>query len=83
MIRLYEFLAPKSQDAAIRAVKTIRQGVKVLARQPEIGRTVDDLPAEFRELVIEFGQGTYVVRYQFDGVVVVLLALRHGKEAGW
>jgi len=29
--RLHRFLAPKSRDAAERAVKTIRQGVKALS----------------------------------------------------
>jgi plasmid stabilization system protein ParE len=61
--RLYDFLAPKSRDAAERAVKTIRQGVKMLGKHPEIGRPVEELPAEFREWVIEFGQGAYVALY--------------------
>ena len=36
--RLHDFLEPKSRDAAKRAVKTIRQGVKLLAKYPEMGR---------------------------------------------
>lgn len=47
--RLYRFLAAKRLDAAKRAVKTIRQGVKVLGQQPGVGRPVDDLSDEFRE----------------------------------
>jgi len=53
--RLHDFLAPKSKEAAQRAVKTIRQGVKALGKHPEIGRPVEELPLEFREWVIEFG----------------------------
>ena len=41
--RLYRFLAPKNQDAAKRAVATIRQGVKVLSLQPGVGRPVADM----------------------------------------
>jgi plasmid stabilization system protein ParE len=36
--RLYRFVADKNPDAANRAVKAIREGVKVLAHQPGIGR---------------------------------------------
>ena len=81
--RLHEFLAPKSRDAAQRAVKTIRQGVKALGKHPEIGRPVEELPPEFREWVIEFGHGAYVALYHYDGKQVVILAVRHGREAGY
>ena len=66
-----------------RAVKTIRQGVKALSKHPEIGRLVDDLPLEFREWVIEFGHGAYIALYHYDGKQVVILAVRHGREAGY
>jgi plasmid stabilization system protein ParE len=78
--RLHAFLAPKSQDAAKRAIKSIRQGVKALARHPESGRPVDDLPPEFREWVIEFGHAAYIALYHYDGKQVVMLAVRHGRE---
>ena len=81
--RLYDFLVPKSQDAAKRAIKTIRQGIKALAKHPEIGRPVEELPLEFREWVIEFGSGAYVALYHYDGKQVVILAVRHGRETGY
>src|ERR1039457_7057311 len=81
--RLHKFLVPKSCDAAQRAVKTIRQGVKAVAKHPEIGRPVEELPPEFREWVIEFGQGAYVALYHYDGKQIVILAVRHGPEAGY
>ncbi len=81
--RLHAFLAPKSRDAAKRAVKAIRQGVKALAKHPDVGRPVEELPAEFREWVIEFGSVAYVALYHYDGKEVVILALRHGREAGY
>jgi plasmid stabilization system protein ParE len=81
--RLYAFLTPKSRDAARRAVKTIRQGVKAPGRHPEIGRPVEELPPEFREWAIESGQGAYVALYRYDGKQVVILAIRHGREAGY
>lgn len=81
--RLHDSLHPKSPDAAKRAVKAKREGVKTLAGHPEIGRPLEDLPAEFREWVIEFGHGAYIVLYRFDGEEVVLLAIHHGREAGY
>ena len=38
--RLHDFLTPKRRDAAKRAVKAIRQGIKALGKHPEIGRPV-------------------------------------------
>jgi plasmid stabilization system protein ParE len=81
--RLHEFLAPKSRDAARRAVKAIRQGVKLLGKFPEMGRPVEEMPEEFREWIVEFGSGAYVALYRYDGKEVVILAVRHGREAGY
>jgi plasmid stabilization system protein ParE len=83
VVRLHKFLAPKSREAAQRAVKTIRQGVKALGKHPEIGRPVEELPLEFREWVIEFGPGAYIALYHDDRNEVVILAVRHGREAGY
>src|SRR5258708_14170246 len=80
--RLHAFLAPKSRDAAQRAVKAIRQGVKALAKHPEIGRPVEELPPEFREWVIEFVHRVYVALYHFEGQHTGILPLRHGLDAG-
>jgi len=81
--RVHAFLVPKSRNAAQRAVKAIRQGVKALGKHPEVGRPVDELPPEFREWVIEFGSGAYVALYHYDGKQIVILAVRHGREAGY
>lgn len=81
--RLYDFLAPKSGDSAKRAVKAIRQGVKLLGRRPQLGRPIDELPPEFREWVIPFGNGAYIALYHYDEMEVVILAIRHGREAGY
>jgi plasmid stabilization system protein ParE len=74
--RLHDFLAPKSRDAAKRAVKAIRQGVKALGKHPAIGRPVDELPPEF-------GNGAFLALYHYSGKEVVILAVRHGREAGY
>jgi plasmid stabilization system protein ParE len=48
-----------------------------------MGRPVEELPPEFREWVIEFGSGAYVALYRYDGRGVIILAVRHGREAGY
>jgi len=81
--RLYRFLAPKNPEAAQRAVAAIRQGVAVLGQYPGLGRPVDDMPEAFRDWVVDFGDSGYLVRYRTEGELVVLLAVRHQKEAGY
>jgi len=80
--RLYRFLAAKNIEAAKRAVTAMRQGVRVLGQQPGIGRPIDEMPDEFREWIIDFGDSGYVVRYRFDSNVVTILTVRHQKEVG-
>jgi plasmid stabilization system protein ParE len=81
--RLHRFLAPKNRDAARRATRTIRDGAKTLATHPEIGRPMDEMPPEFREWLIPFGAGGYLVLYRYDGTLVAILAVRHAREAGY
>lgn len=81
--RLHQFLAGKNPEAANRAVQTIRAGVRILASQPRIGHPAEDLDPEYREWLIPFGQGGYLVLYRIDGEAVVLLSIRHGREAGF
>ncbi len=81
--RLRDFLRPKNPDAARRAGEAIRQGVRILGAQPRLGRMVDDLPEQFREWLIDFGDSGYIARYHIDGDAVTILAIRHQKEAGF
>ena len=80
--RLREFLRPKNPLAARRAAETILKALQVLGQQPQIGRPVEDFPEQYREWLIDFGDSGYVARYRLVGEVVIILALRHQKEAG-
>lgn len=80
--RLRDFLRAKNPDAARRAGQAIRAGIAPLARSPRMGRPIDDLPEAFREWPVEFGTSGYVIRYRFDDETVVILAIRHQREAG-
>lgn len=81
--RLNQFLAESSPAAASRAIKTIQQAILTLEKNPEIGRPVEELLPGYRELVIGFGQSAYVALYQFAGKQIFILAIRHGREAGY
>jgi plasmid stabilization system protein ParE len=81
--RLYTFLAENSPDAAQRAVRAIRQSVKILAQQPEIGRPVEGMDLAFREWLIQFGDSGYVALYRLDKAQPIILAVRHQREAGY
>jgi len=81
--RLRDFLRPKSADAAHRVGEAIRQGVKILGAHPCLGRMVDDLPEQFREWLIDFGDSGYVLRYRINDDAVTILAIRHRKQAGY
>jgi plasmid stabilization system protein ParE len=83
MRRLRDLLHPKTPDAARRAGKAIRQGVRALDAYPRMGRLVDDLPEEFREWLIDFGNSGYVARYRVDDDAVTILAVRYQREAGF
>lgn len=81
--RLYRFLAGKNANAATRAAKAIREGVKILARHPEIGRPAEEMEPEYREWPIDFGDSGYVALYRYDGETVIVLSVRHQREAGY
>jgi len=81
--RLYRWLLPKDADAAKRAAATIREGVKILAQSPRVGRPVEDMGPEYRERLITFGNSGYVALYRLDGETTVILAVRHQKEIGY
>lgn len=84
LAELVAFLRQKSPLAAVRAVSRIRQGLGILVHQPQIGVPVPDQPYQ-RNLPISFGAAGYVARYRYhpDGGEVVVLAIRHTRQAGY
>ncbi len=81
--RAYRFLAEKNLAAARRAVKAIREGVKILAVHPHVGRVIENMDEEFRDWAVDFNDSGYVVRYRFDNERVTIPAVRHQKELGF
>ena len=59
------------------------RGGQILGSQPRLGRMVEDLPEEFREWLIDFGDSGYVVRYRIGNDAITVLKVRHQKEVGY
>ena len=80
--RIYDFLAAEDRVLAATTVAAIDEAVSVLARHPLIGRPVEH---SLHELVISRGKSGYVALYRYLETVdvVLILALRHQREAGY
>jgi plasmid stabilization system protein ParE len=78
LIRLRKFIQDKNPSAAKRAASKIKEGALILMSNPESGRPVEGL-SSFREIIIPFGAGHYVLRYRKDDAIVVI-RIWHSKE---
>ena len=80
--RLSDFLAETDLHAAAHTVDLIADAVAVLEEHPLIGRRAE---ADLRELVISRGKSGYIALYRYDGERdrVLVLAVRHQREAGY
>ncbi|MEY2633617.1 MAG: hypothetical protein RIR00_2271 [Pseudomonadota bacterium] len=82
LTRLVDFLMQSDPLAAALNVDLIDEAVSLLARHPLVGRPVE---AGLRELVISRGRTGYVALYSYEEAadVVLILAIRHQREAGF
>jgi addiction module RelE/StbE family toxin len=80
--RLANFLAKDALKAAMAAIEVIRDGIEILERHPFVGRPCEE---GLRELVISYGKSGYVALYSYEQLqdVVLVLAIRHQREAGY
>lgn len=81
--RAYSFLSGHSEEAAVAAIKAIREKALLLEQFPDAGRPADDFDPEYREVLIPFGGAGYVFVYAVLGNDVHILALKHQREAGY
>ncbi|MBE8167362.1 MAG: type II toxin-antitoxin system RelE/ParE family toxin [Shewanella sp.] len=79
LIRLRKFIQDKNPSAAKRAANKIKEGALTLIENPETGRPVEGL-SSFREILIPFGAGNYVLRYREDNLTIVVVRIWHSKE---
>ena len=67
-----------------RAIAAIRHALRRLETHPAVGRPFGE-DGDLRELVIPFGRTGYVALYRISVLTadVVVLAIRHQREAGY
>ena len=83
LIRLTDFLLEFDKSAASKAIDLIEDGLLILKQHPFIGRLVQVIEGDLRELVISYGKTGYVALYSIeDEEQVWILTIRHQREAG-
>lgn len=80
--RLVSFLDETDPAAAAITVALVEEGVQILAHHPLIGRCVEH---DLRELIISRGRTGYVALYRYREAddTILILAIRHQREAGF
>jgi toxin ParE1/3/4 len=80
--RLFEHIARENPVRARTQMLSVRGAFALLADHPHLGRTVED---GRRELVLSRGSDGYIALYRWLPVdqVVLILAVRHQREAGF
>lgn len=82
VLRLVDFLAESDPRAAAETADLIATAVEALQRHPLLGRPAE---GDYRELVISRGRSGYLALYRYDETNdnVLVLAIRHQREAGY
>lgn len=80
--RLIGFLLDAGVPLAQQAAELITEAIEILVNHPLIGRGVE---SGLRELIISRGRSTYLAlcSYEEDQDIVLVLAIRHSREAGY
>ena len=70
---------PRVQESARRFLDEIERAYRSLSDFPDRGRPARP---DFRELVVPFGRGAYILRYTMsrDHAMVVVVRIWHGRE---
>jgi plasmid stabilization system protein ParE len=80
--RLFEFIAAEDASRARQQILSVHQAMGLLADHPLLGRLAED---GRRELILSRGRHGYVAKYRWLPAqqVVLILAVRHQREAGF
>jgi len=66
----------------VRVIDLVAEAIEILEHHPYVGRVAEE---GLRELVISLGKTGYVALYDYDADddIVVIMAIRHQREAGY
>lgn len=73
--RLRAFIAEHNPEAARRVSQRLKQSILHLAKNPELGKAVEELPG-----IRDWVAGAYLMRYVVMERNVIILKIWHGKE---
>lgn len=79
--RLRAFLASNSPTASKKSAKVLKNALELISRQPRIGKAYTE-PNQF-DLIINFGTSGYIIRYELQQELILILAVRHQREVGF
>ena len=78
-----QFLSDKSPIAAERAAEAILAAGERLRDFPRSGRPYGKAPDQYRELVVPFGNEGYTLLYEVLPDHVLIVGLKHQREAAY
>ena len=80
--RRFDFIAEEDPVRARKQVLSVRRALQLLAEHPLMGREAEE---GRRELVLSRGRHGYIAKYRWLAAddVVLILAVRHQREAGY
>lgn len=80
--RLFDFIAEEDPTRARKQLLSVRRAFELLADHPLLGREAEE---GRRELILSRGRYGYVAKYRWRPAedVVLILAVRHQREAGY
>lgn len=80
--RLVDFLLETASVAAVETAELISEAVQILGNHPFVGRPAEH---DMRDLTVSRGRTGYLVLYSYEEAydVVLVLAVRHQREAGY
>ena len=79
--RCIDFLDQRDPDAANSAALAIYEGVQILRDHPRAGSPASSGSSGRRDWTIRFGNAGYVLRYRIDAGTIIIVQLRHMREA--
>lgn len=79
LVRLFDVLKLKDENAAFQAAQAIREAGFSLAENPYKGTALSD-GSERRKLVVPFGRYGYVIHYFLEDDTIFIVRVYHGRE---
>lgn len=77
--RIYSFIQKENPTVLGRAANHLEKAMSTLLKYPMAGYLLEELPL-FRELIVPFGKGNYVIRYRVEKETLFIVHLWHSRE---